>query len=146
MSEQHFLHGSDSRHADHSRDSSHGGNALKARLASPPKTPDNSSLPPSKDQKSNQPDRDERKGPRQGSLGRKGGDRPLTCEPDETVTAKALFCVHCQISLDDTNQVLHGRYDKIGLPPVRRTRHDRLRILPQAIGARGEARSAADER
>ena len=28
MSEQHFLHGSDSRHADHSRDSSHGGNAL----------------------------------------------------------------------------------------------------------------------
>jgi len=29
VSEQHFLHGSDSRHADHSRDSSHGGNALK---------------------------------------------------------------------------------------------------------------------
>ena len=92
---------------------------LEARLNSPPKTPDNSSLPPSKGQKPNQPDRSERKGPRQGSLGRKGGGRPLACDPDETVTAKALVCAHCQASLDDTNQVLHGRYDKIDLPPVR---------------------------
>ena len=92
---------------------------LEARLNSSPKTPDNSSLPPSKGQKANQPDRSERKGPRQGSLGRKGGGRPLACDPDETVTAKALVCAHCQASLDDTNQVLHGRYNKIDLPPVR---------------------------
>jgi hypothetical protein len=49
--------------------------------------------------------------PRQGSLGRKGGGRALTCDPDETVTAKAVACEHCQFALTDADQVLHGRYD-----------------------------------
>lgn len=104
---------------------------LEAKLGIPPKTPDNSSLPPSKGQKPNQPDRGDRKGPRRGSLGRKGGGRPLACDPDETVTAKALVCMHCQSSLDDTNQVLHGRYDKIDLPPVPPvvTRVERMKAL-----------------
>ena len=92
---------------------------LEARAVDPPKTPDNSSVPPSKGQKPNQPERAKRIGPRKGSLGRKGGGRLLTCEPDETVTAKALSCVHCQAVLTDADQVLHGRYDKIDLPPVR---------------------------
>ena len=93
--------------------------ALEATLAEPSKTPENSSLPPSKGQKPNRPEKAKRIGPRKGSLGRKGGGRPLTCDPDETVTAKAVACAHCQAALADTDQVLHGRYDKIDLPVVR---------------------------
>ena len=93
--------------------------ALEARLGGPSKTPDNSSLPPSKGQKPNQPEHAKRVGPRTGSLGRKGGGRPLTCHPDETVTAKAAACAHCHSALTDADQVLHGRYDKIDLPVVR---------------------------
>ena len=93
--------------------------ALEAKLNEPSKTPDNSSLPPSKGQKPNQPEKARRIGPRQGSLGRKGGGRPLACDPDETVTAKAVACAHCQSALSDADQVLHGRYDKIDLPVVR---------------------------
>jgi transposase len=92
---------------------------LEAKLGGPPKTPDNSSLPPSKGQKPDQPEKARRIGPRQGSLGRKGGGRPLVCEPDETVTAKAVACAHCRAALTDADQVLHGRYDKIDLPVVR---------------------------
>jgi transposase len=93
--------------------------ALEARLGEPGKTPDNSSLPPSKGQKSNKPEKTKRVGPRPGSLGRKGGGRPLACDPDETVTAKPVACAHCQAVLTDADQVLHGRYDKIDLPVVR---------------------------
>jgi transposase len=92
---------------------------LEAKLGKPSKTPDNSSLPPSKGQKPNKPVKGKRIGPRQGSLGRKGGGRPLACDPDETVTAKAVACAHCQSTLTDANQVLHGRYDKIDVPVVR---------------------------
>jgi transposase len=92
---------------------------LEAKLAEPPKTPDNSSLPPSKGQKSSQTEKTKRSGPRQGSLGRKGGGRPLACDPDETVVAKALGCVHCRAALTDADQVLHELYDKVDLPPVR---------------------------
>jgi len=55
---------------------------LEAQLGRPAKTPDNSSLPPSKGQKPNRPEKTERTGPRKGSLGRKGGGRPLACDPD----------------------------------------------------------------
>lgn len=92
---------------------------LEARLSEPSKTSDNSSLPPSKGQKPNKPEKARRIGPRKGSLGRKGGGRPLACDPDETVTAKAVACVHCQAVLADADQVLHGRYDKIDLPVMR---------------------------
>jgi hypothetical protein len=93
--------------------------ALEAKLNEPLKTPDNSSLPPSKGQKPDKPEKANRIGPRQGSLGRKGGGRPLACDPDETVTAKAVTCLHCQAALTDADQVLHGRYDKVDLPVVR---------------------------
>ena len=52
---------------------------LEARLGVPPKTPDNSSVPPSQGKKPNRDDKPARSGPRQGSLGRKGGGRRL-CE------------------------------------------------------------------
>jgi len=92
---------------------------LEAKLAAPAKTPDNSSLPPSKGAKPNQAKTTKRNGLRQGSLGRKGGGRPLACNPDATVVAKALTCMHCQAALTDADQVLHDLYDKVDLPPVR---------------------------
>ena len=92
---------------------------LEAKLGEPPKTPGNSSVPPSKGSKANLPEKGKRIGPRRGSLGRKGGGRPLVCEPDETVTAKAAACAHCRAALTDDDQVLHGRYDKVDLPVVR---------------------------
>lgn len=92
---------------------------LEARLAEPCKTPDNSSLPPSKGQKPNRPEKTKRAGPRKGSLGRKGGGRPLVCHPDERITAKVPACGHCHAGLTDAHQVLHSRYDHIDLPVVR---------------------------
>jgi transposase len=92
---------------------------LEARLGEPGKTPDNSSLAPSQGQKPNRPEKAKRIGPRQGSLGRTGGGRPLVCHPDQTVTAKASACIHCHAVLTEADQVLHGRYDKIDLPVVR---------------------------
>jgi transposase len=92
---------------------------LEARLNEPPKTPDNSSVPPSKGQKGNRPAKVKREGPRKGSLGRTGGGRSLAADPDQFVTAKATACAHCHTALGEGDQVLHGRYDKIDLPPVR---------------------------
>jgi len=91
---------------------------LEARLGAPPKTPDNSSLPPSKGRKPNRPEKSKRHGPRPGSLGRMGGGRALTVTPDEIVSARPVRCAHCQASLGEADHVLHGRYDKIDLPPV----------------------------
>src|SRR3954454_15549737 len=83
---------------------------LEAKLSEPPKTPDNSSLPPSKGRKPNRAEQMTRNGPRQGSIGRKGGGRSLARDPDTTVVAKALACVHCQAPLSDADQVLHYLY------------------------------------
>ena len=93
--------------------------ALEARLGTPPKTPDNSSLPPSKGQKPNRPDKTKRQGPRKGSLGREGGGRALTAEPDEIVVAKPVRCRHCQATFTEADQTLEARYDKVDLPKVR---------------------------
>ena len=93
--------------------------ALEARLSDPPKTSDNSSTPPSKGQKPNRPEKAKRTGPRLGGLGRKGGGRPLACEPEETVTAKPACCAFCQAAPSDADHVLHGRHDKIDLPVIR---------------------------
>src|SRR5881227_2456091 len=92
---------------------------LEARLNEPTKTPSNSGLPPSKGHKANRPGRERRAGPRRGSLGRAGGGRPLAEEPDQFVIAKAAACAHCRAALDDADQALHARYDKVELPPVR---------------------------
>ena len=92
---------------------------LEARLGVPPKTPDNSSVPPSQGKKSNRDDKPRRTSPRQGSLGRKGGGRELVATPDETVIARPVCCAHCQAALDEADQTLAGRYDKVELPKVR---------------------------
>jgi len=92
---------------------------LEAKLNEPPKTPDNSSIPPSKGPKANRAGKSKGDGPRQGSLGRKGGGRLLAREPDEVVSAKAAACRHCGTALGDGDHRLQGRYDKIDLPPVR---------------------------
>ena len=63
--------------------------------------------------------RPKRPGPRQGSLGRAGGGRPLAEEPDQLVIAKAATCAHCRAVLAEADQRLHARYDKVELPPVR---------------------------
>ncbi len=91
---------------------------LEARLGEPLKTPDNSSLPPSKGQKPNRPEKTKRHGPRPGSVGRMGGGRALTENPDEIVAARPVRCAHFQAAFGEADQVLHGRYDKIDLPPV----------------------------
>lgn len=92
---------------------------LEAKLGDPPKTPDNSSTPPSQGRKANRPGKGAKPGRRQGSVGRKGGGRPLAKDPDQTVIAKATTCAHCHAALGEADQTLHGRYDKIDLPPVR---------------------------
>jgi transposase len=92
---------------------------LEAKLGEPPKTPNNSSLPPSKGQKANRRNKPRGGGPRQGSLGRDGGGRLLATDPDQTVIAKPLCCAHCQSALAEADQMLHSRYDRIDLPPVR---------------------------
>ena len=91
---------------------------LEARLAAPPKTPDNSSLPPSKGKKANRADKAARAGPRSGSLGRVGGGRTVCANPDEVLSARPVRCAHCHEALAEADQVLHGRYDKVDLPRV----------------------------
>ncbi len=91
---------------------------LEARLGEPPKTPDNSSLPPSQGKKPSRPEKAKRHGPRPGSLGRMGGGRPLAENPDEIVAARPVRCAHCQAAFGEADHVLHGRHDKIDLPPV----------------------------
>jgi len=91
---------------------------LEAKLGVPPKTPDNSSLPPSQGKKPNRADKPAWAGPRQGSLGRQGGGRLLAEAPDETVTARPARCAHCQAALDEADQTLAGRFDKVELPTV----------------------------
>ena len=88
----------------------------EAKLGLPRKTPNNSSLPPSQGKKPNRGDEPARCGPRQGSLGRKGGGRLLAEAPDETVTARPARCAHCQAALGDADQTLAARFDKVDLP------------------------------
>ena len=95
---------------------------LRARideLTRPGKTPDNSSVPPSQGQKPNRPEKVKRPGPRPGSLGREGGGRALSADPDEVVIARPARCRHCQAAFAAAEQTLDARYDKIDLPRVR---------------------------
>src|SRR4051794_23412777 len=91
---------------------------LEAKLRLPPKTPDNSSLPPSQAKKPNRDDKPARPGPRQGSLGRKGGGRLLAEVPDETVTARPSRCAQCEAALAQADLTLASRFDKVDLPKV----------------------------
>ena len=92
--------------------------ALEAKANLPPKTPDNSSLPPSQGKKPNREGKPARCGPRQGSLGRKGGGRLLAEAPDEAVIARPSRCAHCQAALAEADLTLTARFDKVDLPKV----------------------------
>jgi transposase len=87
---------------------------LEARLASPPKTPDNSSLPPSKGQKPNRPD-PARKPSRPS---RPGVARGLTEHPDRIIEATLAACPHCDHALGPADQPEIHAYDHIELPPI----------------------------
>lgn len=86
---------------------------LEARLGSPPKTPDNSSLPPSKGQKPNLPDR-----PKPPRRGRPGVSRALAERPDRIIEARLAACPHCAHALGAADQPDLHAYDHIDLPPL----------------------------
>jgi transposase len=86
---------------------------LEARLAAPPKTPDNSSLPPSKGQKPNLPDR-----PKKPRPGHPGVARALAEHPDSIIEATLATCPHCAHALGPADQPDIYAYDHIDLPPL----------------------------
>jgi transposase len=88
---------------------------LEARLAAPPKRPDNSSVPPSKGQKPNLPDPAKKK-PRPS---RPGVARALAEHPDKTIEAMLAACPHCAHALGPADQPDIHAYDHIDLPPIR---------------------------
>jgi transposase len=88
---------------------------LEAKLATPPKTPDNSSLPPSKGHKANLPDPGKQK-PRPS---RPGVARALVEHPDRTIEATLAACPHCDHALDPADMAEVHAYDHIDLPPIR---------------------------
>ncbi len=87
---------------------------LEAKLAAPPKTPDNSSLPPSKGQKANCPDRLKME-----RRDRPGVTRALAEDPDRVVEATLAACPHCAHPLAAADQPDIHAYDHIDLPPIR---------------------------
>jgi len=106
---------------------------LEAERRRPGKTPRNSSLPPSTARKpnTNPAEPSDEAGAegaegaepawavRVSSLGRAGGGRRLHPEPDQVVVARPMVCAHCSQPLSEADQRLHGRYDKLELPPIR---------------------------
>jgi transposase len=88
---------------------------LEAKLAQPPKTPDNSSLPPSQGRK---PNRAERRAANK-RKGRPGVFRALVANPDRIVESLAECCPHCAHQLRPADQPGFHAYDHIELPPIR---------------------------
>ncbi len=87
---------------------------LEAKLALPPKNPDNSSLPPSKGHKPNLPGRSKKPRP-----SRPGVARPLAENPDRTIEATLAACPHCNHTLAAADMPDIHAYDHIDLPPIR---------------------------
>lgn len=86
---------------------------VEARLAAPPKTPDNSSTPPSRGLKANRPALPPKPG------GPRGGHaRRLHESPDVVVEVRSQACPHCAHPLSPEAQKLCAVYDRIELPPI----------------------------
>jgi transposase len=84
----------------------------------PQKTSRNSSLPPSTDQKAtSQPET--RASPRQNSLGRSGGGRPLHPNPDAHVSLRPDTCNACGTFLLAASERIKAVYEKIELPEIK---------------------------
>ena len=92
---------------------------LESQPKQPKKNSRNSSVPPSRDQKANKPAPDQTRQRRKASFGRKGGGRALHPKPDQHVVSLAKVCPHCEAALEQEEQQLKARYDKIEILPVR---------------------------
>jgi transposase len=86
---------------------------LEAKLGTPPKTPDNSSLPPSHGQKANVAAT-----PKQRSKGHPGVARVLAESPDVT---RILFAERCPCGkrVGQSGQQIARAYDHVDLPPIK---------------------------
>lgn len=87
---------------------------LEARLAAPPRTPDNSSTPPSRGQKATSG----LGAPKPKGKPHKGVARELHPEPTRTVEARAGSCPHCAAEVSGVAQTAVHRYDRIELPEI----------------------------
>lgn len=86
---------------------------VEARLAAPPKTPDNSSTPPSRGLKANRPALPPKPG------GPRGGHaRRLHESPDAVVEVRSQACPHCAHPLSPEAQKLCAVCARIELPPI----------------------------
>lgn len=83
------------------------------------KTSRNSGLPPSKGFKPNQFSQAQESLRREGSVGRAGGGRELSAEPDQVVVAQAKQCPHCGAEVSLSSQQLSSIYERIELPVVK---------------------------
>ena len=85
----------------------------------PKKTSKNSSLPPAKGFKAQIKSKDKASElKRAGSIGREGGGRQLSENPDQIITAKINNCEGRGTKLALSLQQLIQRYDKIDIPPI----------------------------
>ncbi len=89
---------------------------LEAKLGTPPRTPDNSSLPPSKGQKANADPAAATS--KQKRKGRPGVARALAENPDVTRRFFAQACP-CGAVLGEGGQELARAYDHIDIPPIK---------------------------
>jgi transposase len=86
----------------------------------PKKTSNNSSIPPAKGFKAEvkSQEKEGKKEKRVGSIGREGGGRPLSENPDQIIKATVKSCAGCGEEIRECLQQLIQRYDKIDIPPI----------------------------
>ncbi len=105
----------------------------KLRLAlvkKPKKTAKNSSLPPAKGFKAQVKSKEKpSEGKRSGSIGREGGGRPLSENPDQIITASVKSCTGCGTEIESSLQQLMQRYDCLVQRTPRRPRRDCIRKI-----------------
>jgi transposase len=112
--------------------------ALRARLAQPAKTPQNSSLPPAKGFKGTRADRRQQPGPAEAApapkRGPKAGHRGVSRSRvaagtvDDLVVCRPERCGACGHDLPATGGVIVGRRQVVELPPVRPTVTEAQRV------------------
>jgi len=91
----------------------------KLQKKKPKKTSKNSSLPPAKGFKTEvKREAKESEPKRVGSLGRAGGGRLLSDNPDQIIKATVKNCQGCGEEIGESPQQLMERYDKIDIPPI----------------------------
>ena len=86
--------------------------ALEAKLARPPKTPDNFSVPLSRGRKANRPPRSKK--PRR-KREHRGVTRQLAAAADHVVDCHARTCMHCGAVVTAAGQMMRHAYDHIDL-------------------------------